>query len=101
MRPNELPQEDNLLATDLLSAVAPCFRHNRRMPEIKSERKCFVATVLNSLSATPARLRFPGYPPPTVTVPGALPAAGPVLFHSATTRHCCPRRDRPVAWPAE
>jgi hypothetical protein len=47
MRPNELPQENNLLATDLLSAVAPRFRHNRRMPEKEAERKCFVATVLN------------------------------------------------------
>jgi hypothetical protein len=42
MRPNELPQENNLLATDLLSAVAPRFRHNRSMPEMKSERKSFV-----------------------------------------------------------
>src|SRR6266571_1045465 len=86
MRPNELPQENNLLATDLLAAVAPCFRHNRSMPEIQAERKCFVATVFNSLSATPARLWSPGCPPPTVTAPGALPAAGPLPFHSATTQ---------------
>src|SRR6266516_3826320 len=84
MRPNELPQENNLLTTDFLSAVAPRFRHNRSMPENKAERKSFVATVLNSLSATPARLRSPGCPPPTATAPGALPVVGPVPCHSAT-----------------
>src|ERR1035437_5398160 len=86
MSPNELPQESKLLATDLLSAVATCFRHNRSMPEKKAERKCFVATIFNSLAATPARLRSPDCPPPTVTAPGALPAAGPLPFHSATTQ---------------
>jgi hypothetical protein len=33
MRRNELPQESKLLATDLLPAVPPDFRHNRSMPE--------------------------------------------------------------------
>jgi len=42
MRRDELPQEGNLLAADLLPAVAPRFHHNRSMPGKKSERKGFV-----------------------------------------------------------
>ena len=44
------------------------------------------ADCFSSLSATLARRRSPGCPPPTVTAPGALPAAGPVPCHSATTQ---------------
>src|SRR5215471_20013094 len=54
------------------------------MPQEKSERKYFVPASLNSLCATPALLPFPDYPPPTATVPGALPAAGQAPFRSAT-----------------
>src|ERR1035441_6243133 len=86
MRPNELSQESDLLAADLLPAVPPGFRHNRSMPEKKAERKNFVSIIFNSLSAIPVRLRSPGCPPPAVTAPGALPVAGPVLFRSATTQ---------------
>src|SRR5512133_921792 len=47
MRPNELSQKGNLLAGDLLPAVEPRFRHNRSMPEEKSERKGFVSAHLS------------------------------------------------------
>src|SRR5438477_859155 len=43
MRLNELSQKRNLLAGDLLPAIAPRFRHNCSMPEEKSERKGFVS----------------------------------------------------------
>src|SRR5689334_24579204 len=46
MRPNELFQKGDLLAGDLLAPVAPRFRHNRSMPEQKSERKGFVSAYL-------------------------------------------------------
>ena len=55
---NELPQEPNLLAGDLLSAVAPRFRHNRSMPEKTAERKCFVLTDCATLAGS--RIRIPG-----------------------------------------
>src|ERR1039457_922210 len=42
MRRDELSQENNLLATDLLAAVAPRFPHNRSMTGKKPERKGFV-----------------------------------------------------------
>jgi hypothetical protein len=42
MRRDELSQENNLLATDLLAAGAPRFPHNRSMTGKKSERKGFV-----------------------------------------------------------
>src|SRR6266545_644522 len=54
MRPNELPQENDLLATDLLAPVAPCFRHNRSMPEKKAERKSFVVAFQLTLRQTGA-----------------------------------------------
>ena len=44
-QPPRLPcarcRKSKLLAIDLVSAVAPRLRHNRSMPERKSERKCF------------------------------------------------------------
>jgi len=43
MRPNEFLQKRNLLAVDLLSAVAPRLHHNRSMTQKKSERKYFVS----------------------------------------------------------
>jgi len=61
------------------------------MPQKKSERKCFVPASLNSLCATLAPLPFPDYPPPTVTVPGVLPAAAQALSRSAT-RHIVPAK---------
>jgi hypothetical protein len=45
-----------LLAADLLPAVAPGFRHNRSMPENKSERKGFV--LLFSAHFSPHRSGF-------------------------------------------
>jgi hypothetical protein len=42
MRRDELPQKSELLSVDGLPAVAPRFRHNRSMPEKKSERKLFL-----------------------------------------------------------
>src|SRR6266852_5504459 len=86
MRPIELSQEGKLLAADLLPTVAPGFRHNRSMPEKKSERKGFVLTFFSSLFATPARLPSLGCPLPAATAPGALATAGLVLCRSATTQ---------------
>jgi hypothetical protein len=45
---NELSQERDLLTADGLPAIAPGFRfrHNRSMPEMKSERKPFVVTLV-------------------------------------------------------
>src|ERR1039457_3878024 len=85
MRPYELSQQSNLLAADLLPAVAPRFRHNRSMPEIKAERKLFVLTFFSSLCATPER-PSPGCLPPAVTAPGALATAGPAPLRWATTQ---------------
>jgi hypothetical protein len=47
MFPDEISQETDLLTVDRLPAVAPCFRfrHNRRMPEMKAERKPFLGTI--------------------------------------------------------
>ena len=56
------------------------------MPEKKAERKGFVGTIFNSLSATPARQRFLGCPPPTAVVPGGLAAAVPAPGRRATTQ---------------
>src|SRR5919109_624677 len=56
MRPNELLQKRNLLAVDLLSAVAPRLRHNRSMSQKKSERKYFVSE--SSTDFAPHRRRF-------------------------------------------
>ena len=41
MRRDELPQKSELFAVEGLPAVTPRFRHNRSMPEKKSERKHF------------------------------------------------------------
>src|SRR5262245_7048678 len=86
MGANELPQELYLVAADLLSAVAPRLPHDRSMTERKSERKYVVAVLFNLPCAIPGRPQFPGCPPPTVAVPGELPAAGQTRFRSATTR---------------
>src|ERR671922_2023141 len=56
MRSNELLEKGNLLAIDLLTAVAPCRRHNRSMTQPKSERKYFVSAFLTHF--TPYRGRF-------------------------------------------
>src|ERR1017187_10487029 len=88
MLSNELSQESNLFTVDRLPAIAPRFRfrHYRRMPEMKAERQPFVGGCLNLLFATPARLLFPGCPPPTAPAPDAPGAHGRALCRSATTR---------------
>src|ERR1035437_5831625 len=62
MLPNELSQESDLVAIDRLPAVAPRFRfrHNRRMPEMKAERKAFVSAFVSAVSTdfSPHRRSF-------------------------------------------
>src|SRR4030088_162966 len=85
--PDKLSQEIDLLTVDRLPAVAPCFRfrHNRRMPEMKAERKPFLEGIFNLLFATPARLPCLDYPPPAATAPDVPARSVPVRRRSATT----------------
>jgi hypothetical protein len=52
----------------------------------KKATQVFCCSFFNLLCATQAPLRSPGCLLPTATGPGALPAAGPVPCHSATTQ---------------